>query len=386
MRLPYNPEKRFSPGNATLPAMPIKVLVISNYRETASVRPEAELFIGLKKAGLDIEIMTYGDAWYVEKFRAAGIKVIDFHPQKKLDKAEIRRIRETLVHGGHHILHLFNSKAIINGIQAAKGLPVKVVLYRGYAGNIHWYDPTAYFKYLHPRVDKITCIAEAIEDYLKGQLFFKKEKAVTIHKGHDLSWYQNIKPLDLSGFNIPENAFVATCVANARPMKGIPYLIQSSYYLPPELPIYYILVGKNLNVGKAAILVKNSPHKDKIYFTEYRNDALHIVAASDVFVLSSIYGEATTKAVIEAMSLGKTPVITDIPGNRGLVVNEQCGLVVPPRNPKGIADAILKLYHHRDLCKKYGVEARKHIMEHFNIRNTVEKTRQLYEQMVSKKI
>lgn len=52
-----------------------------------------------------------------------------------------------------------------------------------------------------------------------------------------------------------------------------------------------------------------------------------MVKASDAFVLSSLYGEATTKAVIEAMSLGICPLITDIPGNKGLVIHEECGLV-----------------------------------------------------------
>ena len=140
--------------------------------------------------------MTYGDAQYVEKFKSAGIRVVDFHPEKKLDKKEIKRIREELIRTRPDILHLFNSKAIINGIQAAKNLPVKVFLYRGYTGNIHWYDPTAWFKYLHPRVDKIWCIAPSIEKHIRRQLFFKKGKPFTIHKGHHPDWYKNIRAID----------------------------------------------------------------------------------------------------------------------------------------------------------------------------------------------
>ncbi|HHM21025.1 MAG TPA: glycosyltransferase family 1 protein, partial [Bacteroidetes bacterium] len=82
----------------------MKILVISNYRETASVRPEAELFLGLKKSGVEVDIMTYGDAQYVEKFKSAGIRVIDFHPEKKLDKKEIKRIREELIEARPDIL------------------------------------------------------------------------------------------------------------------------------------------------------------------------------------------------------------------------------------------------------------------------------------------
>ena len=45
-----------------------KILVISNYRSTIGVRPEAEIFIGLARLGFDVEIMTYGDAEYVSTF------------------------------------------------------------------------------------------------------------------------------------------------------------------------------------------------------------------------------------------------------------------------------------------------------------------------------
>lgn len=362
--------------------MKIKVLVISNYRETNSVRPEAELFIGLKRAGVEVEIMTYGDAPYVEKFRAAGIRVIDFHPEKKLDKAEIQRIRSELIAGRHDILHLFNSRAILNGIQAAKGLPVKVVLYRGYTGNIHWYDPTAWLKYLHPRVDIITCIAEAIVELFQRQLFFKKSKAVTIRKGHSPLWYAGIRPLERSSLaGVPPDAFWVVCVANNRRMKGIPYLLRATYHLPPELPIHLVLVGKNMDAGGNRSLIEKSPNREKIHLPGYRTDVLNIVAASDVFVLASLFGEATTKAVIEAMSLGVAPVITDIPGNRGLVVHEKCGLVVPPKDPEAIAEAILKLYRDRVLCKEFGQRAKEHIEAEFNIRDTILNMKKLYEEL-----
>ena len=361
----------------------MKILVISNYRETVSVRPEAELFIGLKRAGLDVAIMTYPDAEYVEKFREAGIRVIGFHPEKKLDRQEIKTIREELIKSKYDILHLFNSKAIINGIQAAKKLPVKVVLYRGYTGNIHWYDPTAYFKYLHPRVDKIWCIAASIEQYIRRQLFFDKNRPITIHKGHDLSWYENISAIDRNEFkNIPADAFWVINVANNRRMKGTEYLLKAMQYLPPDLPIHLILVGRNLNHQKNMDIANKSPYANNIHFTGYRTDVLNIVKAGNAFVLSSLFGEATTKAVIEAMSLGTAPVITDIPGNQGLVADGECGLVVPLKNPQAIADAILKLYHDRDLCDQYGSNAKAHIAKYFNLKTTILEIKKMYESLL----
>ena len=197
----------------------IKVLVISDYRNMLSARPEAEIFIRLQSQGVDVTIMTFGDAEYIKRFEANGIKVIPFHPTKKMSRQTVKFIREELIHGQYDILHLFNSEAIINGIKAANKLPVKVILYRGVSVNVHWYDPTAYWKYLHPRVDKIICVSEKVRENLNRNLFFDKNKTVTILKGHSLDWYNDVKPADLQPLNIPLNAFVVVNVAAARPMK-----------------------------------------------------------------------------------------------------------------------------------------------------------------------
>src|SRR6056297_3271256 len=148
---------------------PVKILVISNYRNTTSARPEAEIFIGLAEMGFEIEIMTYGDSPYAKKFDQAGIKVIDFHPENKFDSAAVAFIRDHLLAGEHDILQMFNSKAYFNGIRASKGLPVKVVMYRGTQANIHWYDLALYTKYFHPRVDKVICNSRSVEDEFNRQ-------------------------------------------------------------------------------------------------------------------------------------------------------------------------------------------------------------------------
>ena len=362
--------------------MAIKILVISSYHVPVAARPEAEVFIGLKKYGFEINVMTYADAEYVENFKKAGIKVIDFHPEKKFDKQEIRRIREQLIEGNYDILHLFNSKAIVNGIRAAKGLPVKVVLYRGYAGNIHWWDPTAYIKYLHPRVDKIICNSKGVEDYIQKQLFFNKSKTITINKGHRPEWYSGVIPVRREELGISDGTFIVTCVANTRRMKGIPFLLKAMFQIPSEMPIHLLLIGHGLDSKNNKKLVEKNKNKDKIHFMGYRENSLNIVASGDVFILSSIYGESITKSVIEAMSVGITPVITDIPGNKELVVHEESGLVVPSHNSTALAEALIRLYNDRELCKKLAHGAQKHIAENLHNDRTVIETKALYEDLV----
>jgi len=360
----------------------VKILVISNYRGKVSSRPEAEAMLALAKMGVNLTIMTFEDAEYATEFKKAGIRVIDFYTDKRLDKKDIAFIRNELKKGKYDIVHLFYGKAIVNGIRAARGLPVKVVLYRGYLGHINWWDPIAYFKFLHPRVDKIWCIAQGVADYVNRQTIFTKKKAVCIHKGHHPSWYEGIEKADLSEFNIPQNAFVASIIANTRPMKGIPYLIKATYDIPKEIPFYLLLIGKGLDTEEVKKLVQKSPHKDRIIFTGFRDDARSIVKATDVYVLSSLFGEATNKSVIEAMSVGVAPVITDIEGNKGLVIDGECGIVVPKANSKAIADALIKLYENPDLRKKFAEAAPSHIAENFSTEKTAKELKEFYENML----
>ena len=349
----------------------MKLLVISDYRDYLTSRPEAELLIGLQKAGVSVSVMTYPNTPHEENFVRSGIKVIHFHPEKKRDRSAIKRIREELINGEYNLLHLFNSLASSNGIAAAKGLPVKVILYRGYTGNIHWYDVTQYLKYFHPRVDSIFCINQEIENIFRRNKLFGKHKAVTIIKGHNPDWYAHVTPATLSEYGIPEQAFVVICVANVRPMKGIPVLLKSTQHLPPELPIHFVFIGKGFEQQKIKTLIEQSPYSSKIHLLGFLENPLPLVAASSLFVLPSIKGEGLSKSTIEAMSLGKPVVITKIPGNTDLVEDGKSGILVPPGDPASLAESIMRIYNDESMKENMGKQAKDRMHTTFHIEKTI---------------
>lgn len=365
--------------------MPVKVLVISDYRDYHSARPESNIFIGLARLGYDITLMTYKEGRMAEEMESAGIRVLDFHPTKKFDKKEIKIIRQYLVDHNIDIMHLFNSEGIVNGIRAAKGLPVKVILYRGFCGHIHWYDPSAYFKFLHPRVDYIHCNSIGVEQLIRRNLLFSsKDKAITINKGHNVDWYNDYKPRDIrKELGLEPDSFLLITVANNRKMKGIPYLLKAFNLLPREANIHLLLVGKNMDSKSNLALVAAGGNQHKVHFTGFQKNALEIVAACNVFVLPSIYGESITKSVIEAMCLSVAPVITDIPGNIELMKNGESGLVVPAKNPSAMAAALLSLYKDRALLQQLGTNAREHIRTQLNEKRTITEMDALYKRILS---
>ncbi|MFW6101616.1 MAG: glycosyltransferase, partial [Bacteroidota bacterium] len=201
-----------------------KILIISSYTgPMVSTRPEAEMVLRLKKLGMEIDVMSNPQSYYADLFREHGIHLYPYRPKRKISLREIRYIRKVLQEGSYDIVHVFNNKAVTNAVFASRKLPVKLITYRGYTGHLLWYKPTSYISHLHPKVSKITCVSDGVKKHVQKQLFINKNKAVTIYKGHDPEWYGDVQPYSRKYMGIPEDAFVVGCVANARPMKGIPY-------------------------------------------------------------------------------------------------------------------------------------------------------------------
>ncbi|MGB5210643.1 MAG: glycosyltransferase, partial [Gammaproteobacteria bacterium] len=146
----------------------MKALWITSHEDSlSSIRPEAETLLGLARAGVECAIMTQGSSAYREPMEQEGIRVIDYVPKHKFDREAVNFIRGELVAGKHDILHLFNNKAIANGIMAARKLPVKVISYRGQTGNVHRYDPVCWLTHLSPRIDRVIAVANAVRDDLR---------------------------------------------------------------------------------------------------------------------------------------------------------------------------------------------------------------------------
>ena len=362
--------------------MPLKLLVISSYGDSwNSVRPEAEILIGMVKLGVDVTVMTQGDAEYVARFREQGVKVIDFHPTRKFQWSAVKRIRSELKNGGYDAAYLFNNKAIVNALFAAIGLPIKMVSYRGQTGNIYRYDPSCYLTHLNPRLDGILCVANAVRDDLRKHVYLPAERVETIYKGHSLDWYQDA-PADLAEFGVPSDAFVVGCIANDRPRKGLPVLLQACHQLHQDQAIHLLLVGGGMDSDAIQKLIADSPMKDRIHVAGFRRDAPAIIAACDVSVLPSTKREGLPKTVIEAMAYGVAPVVSDTGGSAELVIDGESGLVVKPGDSRAIARAVTQLRKNPEYCQQVGKYAKQRIHEVFHTDLSAQHTKTYFERLI----
>ncbi len=347
-------------------------------------RPTIESFIGLHRAGIKITVTCPPDHPNRQLLSDAGVPTIPLQLRHNFNKADIAALREELVRGRYHILHTFNSKAVTNGLRACRGLPVKVVCYRGIVGNLSFLDPMSWMRYLNPRIDRIVCVCEAIRQWFLHMrptfLRMPAERPVTIYKGHKLEWY-SAEPADLGQFGIAEDAFVIGCTAAYRPRKGIEYLVDAIGRLPPDIPAHLLLIGR-MDDRRLTKKINASGVAERIHRIGHRSDAPAVTAACDVFSLPSTKREGLARAIIEAMAYRVPPVVTDCGGSPELVVDGECGFVVPIRNARALASAFERLYRDPELRRRMGEAARERIRTQFRNEDTVRKTIALYEELV----
>ena len=348
----------------------MNILIASSYEHAwNSVRPEAEMFIEMVRHGHHVTILTQGNVEYVKRFRDHGVRVIDCYPTKKICFKTIKLYRKELVEGGYDIFYAFNSKTIPNAAFACIGTNVKLVVYRGTTGGLYRHDPSAYLTQLHPRVDGIVCVSDAVRNDVRRRVWKNKQNVVTIYKGHHLDWYR-VAATERKEFSLNDRHIIAVCVAHVRPSKGISVLVEATHCIDNS-DFHLLLVGSGFEPHVEEIKV--SPMADRIHLVGHRLDVPSIMAMADFQVQPSVSGEGLPRTIIEAMANGTTSVVTTTGGSPELVDDGQTGFVVPTRDAKALADAMNKLIGNRPLVQKFNQAAQKKLDREFNARETVGK-------------
>ena len=341
------------------------LILLSTGGSYASVRPESEIFISLAKAGHNVTVLTDINGQYVPRFIEHGIQVIHTPSTRKVSFSNIRLIRRTINEKNIDVVFATNSKNIPSAAFACIKTKVKLVVYRGTTGGLYRRDPTTYLTVLHPRVDGVVCVSQAVEKYVRKRIWSRTvNNVVTIYKGHNLEWYK-LPETNLQPFNTKKSNFNVVCVANARPHKGLIYFIRAAKELADLKDLHFLLVGKNITTEPYVSQIEKSGMKERIHTTGYRNDAPEIIAACDVLVLPSIR-EGLPRVILESLAC-KTPVITSAnEGSMEIIEDDINGYVVPIRDASGIAQRIRHLYDNPDILKRLSENSQDKLKNEFS--------------------
>jgi glycosyltransferase involved in cell wall biosynthesis len=137
---------------------------------------------------------------------------------------------------------------------------------------------------------------------------------------------------------------------------------------------------KLIIVGRTEIEVKSEiPYEQRQASDE---ELAELYSSCNVYVLGSWY-EGYPAPPLEAMACGAPVVSTDNLGIREYGIDGKNCLIVPPRNPEAMANAILRLLSDKDLCQKLSEEGLKTARQ-FTWDKTVDKIEKRFEQTLRK--
>jgi len=115
-----------------------------------------------------------------------------------------------------------------------------------------------------------------------------------------------------------------------------------------------------------------------------RDDMPTVYAGSNIVCLPSTYGEGVPKVLIEAASCGRACVTTDTPGCREIVRHQVNGLLTPPHDIDALAEAVESLVDNPAKRMQMGQAGQKIVLESFTLRQVLDETIALYEELLGR--
>jgi glycosyltransferase involved in cell wall biosynthesis len=124
---------------------------------------------------------------------------------------------------------------------------------------------------------------------------------------------------------------------------------------------------------------------DTVRFYGVRADIPEVMAAIDVFTLTSDV-EGTPNVVLQAMAARRPVVATDVGGIPEIMIDGETGFLVPPRNPRVMAERVASLLDDPARAEQLGKAGRHHAEANFSFPSCVSNTMALYDRLLQRRV
>jgi glycosyltransferase involved in cell wall biosynthesis len=165
--------------------------------------------------------------------------------------------------------------------------------------------------------------------------------------------------------------------------KGLFDLVESANIIcNKRTDISFIIAGDGRDSNRLKKKIKKIGLQKRFIFLGQieKDQMIKLYQNATLFILPS-YREGLPTVLLEAMSCGLPILATDVRGNRDLITNGKNGLLIPPKDPKKIAETILTLLNDKKLMKQLGNNARKTIIKNYTWNAVSNKFLKCYESL-----
>lgn len=267
---------------------------------------------------------------------------------------------------------LYQAKAVVYGSIAARQLP-NIEIYSLISG-------------LGSVFRGISWKQQVLKTALKYEYCFalKSNKAVIFHNRDDMQQFQSWKiiPSSLcrlvhgSGVNtdkfsfeeLPNGPIAFLMIARIIRDKGVMEYLEACKIIKQKYPDTKCMLVGAFDTNPSAIKKELlEPYYSYVDYYGEQKDVKPFIRKCSVYVLPS-YHEGVPKSVLEAMSMGRAIITTDVPGCRETVINEENGFLVPAKDHQKLAERMEYMILHPELQQTMGKKSRAIVLKTFDVK------------------
>lgn len=243
-----------------------------------------------------------------------------------------------------------------------------------------WHSFLRMQKNVVPRLKHLVTVSRASRDDIAQAFSIDPSQIDIVHNGIDTNIFKPLPEIKQKPFRI-----MATASADA-PLKGLDYLLKAFARLLPDQPALELLIlGKLKEDGETLKLIEKLDIGNHLKFVSgiETEELVKLYAEATLVVVPSIY-EGFGLPAGEAMACG-VPVISTDGGALPEVVGN-CGIIVPTRDEKAIANAIVDLLGNPAKRQQLGRKGRARIVDLFSWKVAAENMVNLYVGVLGDKV
>ena len=257
---------------------------------------------------------------------------------------------------------------------------------RPYLSTCHGFFKTRLARRIFPCWGQaVIAISGPVKEHLEKDFKVDSKRIFLIPNGLDLSKFlpsredYRREKRRMFGF---EGYQTIGIIARLSDVKGHAVLIEAMGRIVRQKPnAKLLIVGEGKEEQDLKQLVNRLGLNDCVYFYPVMNKTMEFLEIFDVFVMPSLQ-EGLGLSVMEAQACGLPVVASEVGGLPSLISHGKTGLLVPSQNSAALAEAILELLNDRNKALALGKAAREFIELNFSSQAMVEKTAEIYEQLV----
>jgi glycosyltransferase involved in cell wall biosynthesis len=314
-----------------------------------------ELARAARERGFDVDVLATDPRFQVA-VREEGLGLVDFDVIRReirplWDLRGLLRLTRFLARSSYALVHTHTTKPGIVGTFAAQRAGVPAVMHTVHLFPFHEETgrllTSAYVgaERLAARwCDRIVTVSEFQRDWALRAGIGSPEQVIAIPNGVPT---ERVEPrrsrADVRAELGLKDGFMILSTGRLAEQKGLGYLVRAALLLRRDLPAARIFLAGDGPLGRElAKLVASLGLEDTVALLGHRSDVGDLLAASDLVVLPSLW-EGLSISLLEAMAAARPVITTSIGSNREVTNDGETAVLVPPKDPESLAEAIRSL-------------------------------------------